>query len=190
VRDERARAIDRKLQRAGIVGAYEGVVQLAAGAPLNRPHFARFVCVAGYCSNEQQAFTRWLGRSRRADVHCEWPPLAQVVAAIRQGGGIAVLAHPEKYALTRTRQRLLVAEFGECGGDAIEVICGSQQPETTHKLARLARDHKLAASLGSDYHGPQQSWNDVGRVAALPAEVVPVWELHPGAPHSKTTARQ
>ena len=32
------------------------------------------------------------------------------------------------------------------------------------------------ASAGSDYHGPQKTWMDLGRLPALPDGCVPVWQ--------------
>ena len=45
----------------------------------------------------------------------------------------------------------------------------------TWAFAGHARAFGLRASTGSDYHGPGESWLDLGALPALPAGVVPVW---------------
>jgi len=43
-------------------------------------------------------------------------------------------------------------------------------------FARHARIFGLLASSGSDYHGPGESWVDLGDMPHLPAGVTPVWQ--------------
>jgi hypothetical protein len=38
-----------------------------------------------------------------------------------------------------------------------------------------ARTFGLLASCGSDYHGPGESWLDLGDLPELPVGVTPVW---------------
>ena len=41
---------------------------------------------------------------------------------------------------------------------------------------RLAREYGFLASCGSDFHGPGESYIDLGQLAPLPIDLVPVWE--------------
>jgi len=34
----------------------------------------------------------------------------------------------------------------------------------------------LLASAGSDFHGPENTWIELGRLAAMPAACTPVWQ--------------
>ena len=88
-----------------------------------------------------------------------------------------MLAHPSHYGLTWTRLRELVEDFRAAGGSGIEVISGRQDARLTARLAALAGDFELLASLGSDFHQPDRPWADLGRIPPLPPTCRPVWSL-------------
>ncbi|MGB5324220.1 MAG: PHP domain-containing protein [Pseudomonadales bacterium] len=178
LREARGQAIGERLARAGIAGAFEGATALAGDAVLSRPHFARYLVAQGHCSGEQQAFKRWLGRGKPADVRCAWPGVDAVVAAIHAASGVAVLAHPLKYQLTRRRLVALLAEFRAAGGDALELVSGAQAPGTIADLWKLAVQHQLACSTGSDFHSPLQTWCDLGCQTVLPDAVPCIWQQY------------
>jgi predicted metal-dependent phosphoesterase TrpH len=71
--------------------------------------------------------------------------------------------------------RALVAEFRDCGGSAIEVLSPSHTGSEPARFASLARAFGLAASSGSDYHGPGESAVDLGGFGDLPSGAVPIW---------------
>ncbi len=177
VRNLRAEKIDRRLQRQGVTGALDGAKEIAQGGLLSRPHFARYLVAAGYCKKEQQAYKRWLGPGKSCDVHCEWPAVETAIGVIHQSGGVAVLAHPSKYRLTRTRLIELLQGFKAAGGDGLELISGAQEESTTQELLKLAEKHDLACSLGSDFHSPEQVWCDIGSHKDLPSDARPIWLL-------------
>ncbi|MBT8447817.1 MAG: phosphatase, partial [Gammaproteobacteria bacterium] len=121
------------------------------------------------------AFRKYLGNGKAGDVKDHWAPLDEVIGWIRGAGGIAVLAHPGHYQLTRSKRRRLVAAFKAAGGGAIEVISGRQDPALTAALARDSVDFELLASAGSDFHRPGQFGVELGAVASLPPICEPVW---------------
>lgn len=181
LRDERAALIAARLEKRGFPGALEGARSLAGGV-LGRPHFARWLVAEGYVEDVPQAFKRYLGAGKVGDVTVDWPQLADTIAEIRAAGGVAVLAHPLKYGLTRTQLRRLLSEFQGAGGGAVELLCGRQNPVQTRELRQLldslVRDggEPLHCSLGSDFHQPDQPWRELGCVR-LPEGVEPVWAL-------------
>ena len=123
-----------------------------------------------------QAFRKFLGAGKAGDVKQHWAPFAQIIDWIRDSGGTAVLAHPGKYGLTRTRRLALVEEFCRLGGQGIEVISGLQDPRLTQSLAEAASVHDLLAACGSDFHRPGQSWAQLGMPLTLPPNCRPVWD--------------
>jgi hypothetical protein len=72
--------------------------------------------------------------------------------------------------------RELLAEFRDSRGDGIEVLSPSHSGAQVDEFARHARIFGLLASSGSDYHGPGESWADLGDMPPLPAGVEPVWK--------------
>ncbi|MDO7710748.1 MAG: phosphatase, partial [Pseudomonadota bacterium] len=79
------------------------------------------------------------------------------------------------YKMTATKLRRLVTDFKFAGGVGIEGVSGRQHPEEVKNLARLAEQFELLASCGSDFHTPDNTWVELGHLAALPKSCVPIW---------------
>ena len=43
-------------------------------------------------------------------------------------------------------------------------------------FSRYAREFGFLASCGSDFHGPGESYIDLGKIAPLPTDLTPVWD--------------
>ena len=174
-RHGRARLIARRLLSRGLPDVLDDVLQIAGGEPIGRPHFAEHLVRAGIVKDVRTAFRKYLGAGKPGDVRHGWASLPEVVRWIVGAGGTAVLAHPAKYRLTKTRLRMLATDFRTAGGAAIEVVCGQQSINTTAYLARLSIELGLAASCGSDFHHGGNRWSRPGGFPPLPADVQPVW---------------
>ncbi|MGV3492958.1 MAG: 3',5'-nucleoside bisphosphate phosphatase [Ramlibacter sp.] len=180
-RGERAREIAAGLERAGIRGAYEGALR-HAGNPLlvARTHFARFLVEARVCRDTGEVFRRYLVEGKPGYVPHRWAGLRDAVRWITGAGGIAVVAHPARYKFTANEEFALFTEFKAHGGTAVEVVTGSHTSAEAIAYADVAREFGLAASRGSDFHGPGESHTDLGRLPPLPADLTPVWDLLAG----------
>jgi hypothetical protein len=175
---ERGRKIASALGRLGIDGTFEGAHALAKNKTmLGRTHFARHLQERGAVKNMQAAFDRYLVKGRPAYVAHEWARLEDAVAWIRAANGVAVLAHPGRYKLGRDEMRELLASFKDTGGSAIEVVTGSHTREHYATYRKLAVEFGLAASRGSDYHGPGESSFQPGKLPQLHESLTPVWSL-------------
>jgi predicted metal-dependent phosphoesterase TrpH len=173
-RRERLHHIAQRLERKSIP-ALEIVAEITdAHEVATRTHLARALVARRIVDTPQAAFKRLLGRGRPGHVQAHYPPVATVVGWIRAARGTAVLAHPLRYALSAGGRRRLLEAFRECGGEAIEVVCGSATGDI-EPLAALAARFGFLGSVGSDFHDPQMRWNPPGRLAKLPAQVEPVW---------------
>ena len=176
-RSARARRMAESLAAAGIRGAYEGAMKYVTSERLvSRTHFARFLVEAGHVRDVRNVFRRYLTPGKPGYVVHEWATLPQAIGWIHDAGGQAVLAHPGRYNVTQTGMRRLLGDFRDAGGDAIEVVSSSHTHAQCAEFAAYARVFGLLASGGSDYHGPGESWMDLGDVPELPAGVVPVWK--------------
>jgi predicted metal-dependent phosphoesterase TrpH len=180
IRRVRAQEIGRRLAKCGIADCHEAVLAGAGQGMVTRAHFARHLFERGEVATVQDAFDRYLGRGKPAYVPTEWTPLAEAVAWIRAAGGVAVLAHPQRYKLSGSWMRRLLQEFCGCGGQAMEVVTGNGAPQDIDVAAQQARRFGLLASVGSDFHTPDHYWIKLGRLPALPAGVEPVWSLWHG----------
>ncbi|RKZ49684.1 MAG: phosphatase, partial [Gammaproteobacteria bacterium] len=70
--------------------------------------------------------------------------------------------------------------FKESGGIGIEVVTGSSNADEINTAAAYARRFELSGSAGSDFHGYDNTWVKLGKLAAMPASVTPVWEKWEG----------
>lgn len=171
----RAAEIARKLEAKGIHGALEGARGFCKGAILSRTHFAHFLVDTGRASSLRDVFRRFLVKGRPGYVHGHWASLSDAVGWITQAGGLAVIAHPARYQLTRSKLRALIVDFREAGGIGLEVVSGSHSVDETRCMAAISREHDLYASVGSDYHGPEKPWVELGRLQPLPDGCAPIW---------------
>lgn len=188
-RIERARRMGDDLEKSGIPGAYEGAYGCAVNKQMvGRTHFARWLVAQGHAPDMRGAFRRYLTRGNPGYVEHEWTSLENAVGWIRASGGMAVIAHPGRYALNARELHLLLDAFRALGGEGLEVITGSHHPSEYGKFADLARAFGLKASRGADFHAPGEGI-DIGRLPALPHYCQPVWHGWPElAPHSSSLA--
>lgn len=176
-RETRAREMAAKLEEFGIKGAYEGAWRFSGGKMLGRMHFAHFLVESGHAKNVASVFKHFLVNNKPGHVSGDWAALNEAVSWITGAGGIAVIAHPARYKLTRTKLRALIKDFAAAGGQAMEVVSGRYNINEINTMACHANDFDLYASSGSDFHDPQFNWIRLGQQAELPKKCKPVWEL-------------
>jgi predicted metal-dependent phosphoesterase TrpH len=178
-REWRAGEIGRRLGKEGIPDALEGALRYAGGQLVSRTHFAYFLVETGRAKDVRQVFKRFLVANKPGHVRGEWASLEEALGWIKGAGGQAVVAHPARYNLTRSKLRRLFSEFKELGGEAIEVVSGSHNTDEYHQMAYMARDMGFLASAGSDYHGPDNYRIELGKLPRLPAGCEPIWSNWP-----------
>ena len=187
-RRHRAELMAESLARAGIGGVLAGALRYASNPDMiGRTHFARYLVEAGQCKDVKSVFNRYLVKGKPGYVPHEWGNLQEAISWINGSGGIAVLAHPGRYtagrkAMGKTTLLELLKEFTDSGGRGIEVVSGSHTPPQFAEFARYAREFGLLCSCGSDFHGPDESYRDLGRLPDFPLDCQPVWN------HWKTVA--
>jgi hypothetical protein len=177
-REARAREMAAGLAAAGIKDAYEGALKYVSNPELiSRTHFARFLVESGACRDTNEVFRRYLVEGKPGYVSHRWASLGAAVQWITRAGGMAVIAHPARYHLTANEEFALFTEFKAHGGRGVEVVTGSHTAAEYVRYAETAREFGLAASRGSDFHSPDESHTDLGKLPDLPGQLTPVWEL-------------
>lgn len=177
IRAERAKKIADKLEKKRIPGAYQAVTLAAGDGEITRSHFADFLLANRYVTSQQEAFDRYLSKGKPGYVPTIWAGLDETIAWIKAAGGIAIMAHPMRYKLTAKFMNRALAAFKQAGGQGIEVVTGRASEDEIRFSRQYAINHQLYASLGSDFHNPDNQWLELGRLAALPGGVPPIWEL-------------
>lgn len=172
----RAEAMAASLEKAGIAGSLEGARAYAGNPELvSRTHFARFLVERGHAHDVAAVFKKYLTGDKPGHVPHQWASLQQAVGWINASGGMAVLAHPGRYKLGNAQRDKLLAEFKDQGGVGVEVVTGSHTVRQYADWGRHAQRYGLLASAGSDFHGPGESYRDLGNLPALPAGCTPIW---------------
>ena len=83
-------------------------------------------------------------------VKIPYPKLEDIIRLIHDNGGIAILAHPGitfKYKLDQ------VNDIIKLGIDGLEVFSSYHSPLEIKSYFKLAQDHQLIMTAGSDFHG-------------------------------------
>lgn len=157
---------------------WDEICAKAGGNPtaVGRAHIGQVLFDRGLVKTVQQSFDKYLADNKPAYVAIEALSLERAIALIHDCGGKAVLAHPTRYQLSATRIRKLIAEFAELGGDACEIPSSSEPVSTRKMVDRCILEHKLAVSVGSDFHGANMPWRRLGDVPKLNAEQIGVWQ--------------
>lgn len=170
--EQRARRMARihemvaKLQRVGASITVEDVLSAAGVGAVGRPHVAQALLARGYVTTLREAFDRYIGANGPAFV--SGSPLEPQVAirAIREAGGIPVLAHP-----MYLKDQSLIERLAQEGLVGLEVYHSSHSPEQIRRYEQMADRLRLLKTGGSDYHGASKEGVAIG-AATVPYALV------------------
>jgi len=133
----------------------ESVPRLWTGVEITAKLLGTEVHILGYAFNpkDPSMLTYLLGVSPID----EEAKAANVIAAIHQAGGLAVLAHPARYRQTATA---LIPEAVSLGIDGVETYYAYDNPnpwrtspEQTKQVQQLSAQYQLLNTCGTDTHG-------------------------------------
>lgn len=166
VRQNRIREIVARLNALNIPLHSDAVFAIANCRSPGRPHVGRALVQAGYCSNLDEAFERFLKKHRPA-----WVPKFKISAKdaielIHQAGGVAVMAHP---GLNRSDD--VIPELVDAGLDGLECYHTKHSPATAEHYVVVAERFDLLITGGSDCHGMNKGKPLIGTIK-LPYEHV------------------
>lgn len=162
-REERNQQLLEKLGDLGFTITAEEIKEVAGDFVTGRPHFAMVLAQKGYVKNQQSAFKKYLGSKGQAYVKRRKPPIDWAIRAIRQAGGLPILAHPDQTKLKGKLLENFLAELRRLGLEGIEVHYSGYTQSQIWKYARLAKRFDLVESGGSDFHGSIKPGIQLGR---------------------------
>lgn len=172
----RAEQIGAILQTLGVEDAYSKACQIAGHKRVGRPHFAQVLVNEGKAKDMKTAFKQYLIRGKCAYIPTPWISLQEAVEGIVNAKGQAVIAHPLKYGLTRSKLHELINEFKQYGGLGLEVVSGEMNASQIKEVAATCLRFGMLASSGSDFHSEEVSRTGLGRQQQLPANCTPIWQ--------------
>lgn len=153
----------------------EVAAQIPSRGVPTRPHFAQALIDKGLAKDKKQAFKRYLVKGKPGYIPVQWPCMEEVGAWVNAAGGVAILAHPNRYKFTRSKLMRLITQMLPAGINGIEVSTSTTDKQQSDMLAELARQYDLLASIGSDFHSLNQPWARLGGAQPLSSQVQPVW---------------
>jgi predicted metal-dependent phosphoesterase TrpH len=146
-RQERALKMVKKLEGLGMPVSWERVEEIAGQtSAFGRPHIAKALIERGYVASVNEAFDRYIGMRSPAYVSRYKLTPEEAVKMITDAKGLAALAHPR-------RQEDVIPRLTALGLVGLEVYYPTYSEEERALLARLAEEHNLVATGGSDFHG-------------------------------------
>ncbi len=151
LREERQKRIMRmveKLRELEFSLQYEDVVKTAGAAVcIGRPHVAQTMVEKGYFKMPEDVFTALIGKKKPAYVpHYKLTP-QEVIALIKNAGGIPVLAHPGLVG-----SDAIVESLFEEGIAGLEVFHPQHSEAEIKRYLALAEAKGVIVSGGSDFH--------------------------------------
>lgn len=170
-RHQRNRKIIEKFDKAGIVIDEEKLAQVAGGAVIGRPHFAKYLVQEKKAKSIQDAFLKYLAKGRPFYIEKECLPLTEAIEAIKAARGVPVLAHPMSLYLSWGKLPETIAQFKEQGLVGLEAWHSGARYGECIRLQALAEELNLIVTAGSDFHGANRKDVHLGRTANnLPIE--------------------
>ncbi|MFT5163398.1 MAG: putative metal-dependent phosphoesterase TrpH [Alteromonadaceae bacterium] len=173
-RNERAREIGLRLERAGIPDAYINAKRIAGDAAISRSHYAKYLIEIGKAKSFTDVFKKYMKRGKTGYVSSQWQSIETAIQWIHDAGGVAVIAHPSRYGLSGKWLRRLIVQFKAANGDALEVALPQQSTTERSDLGAYCLEYDLLASVGSDFHSPNR-WSELGKNLYLSDKYQPVW---------------
>jgi len=157
VRRARARRMVDALRADGYGIDFADVIARSDGGAVGRVHVAQALVAAGRVTSIRHAFETLIGEGCPYYVRKPVPEPAEVVATVRQAGGVAVLAHPAVNGTAHLAKELVAA-----GLEGLEALHGQHTTVEREEMIRLAGQLDLVVTGGSDFHGQNAGHTDLG----------------------------
>lgn len=120
---------------------------------IGRPHFAAELVKYKVVKTRQQAFDQYLARGRKWYVPRICTNLDEAIVAIRESGGVPVIAHPMSLYLSWGRLPDFLTDCYEKGVVGIEAFHPGARVTECLRLEELGRKIGFVITAGSDFHG-------------------------------------
>lgn len=161
-RDTRNEKMCKLLTEAGFPMTLKDLEEAYPNSVITRAHMARFMYEKGYISNREKAFEKYIGDHCPCYVPREKVNPTQAIRLIREAGGVPVLAHPILYKLPVPKLEELIEDLSSHGLVGIEAIYSTYNRADEALIRKLAKQYGLKLSGGSDFHGKNKPYIDLG----------------------------
>lgn len=156
-RERRNEKMVRLLQEAGYPIDVESLYRDYPGQTmLGRPHIAEYLMKKGLVRSIREGVVELMGRGKPFYVPRYHIPFLQYVRAVREAGGVPVIAHLYQYHFSGEQLREMVRVAVSEGLMGLEAMYPTYTPEQQENVFRLAKEFHLVCTGGSDYHGKRK----------------------------------
>ncbi len=152
-REIRNQQIIQKMRDGGVDITLEEMETMFPNTVLGRPHFAAMLVEKKLVKTRQQAFDRYIAKGRPWYVQRVGSNLDEAIVAIKESGGIPVLAHPMSLYLSWGKLPDTLQNFYERGVVGIEAYHPGARVTECLRLDELGRKIGFIITAGSDFHG-------------------------------------
>ncbi|MHB8171749.1 MAG: PHP domain-containing protein [Thermincolia bacterium] len=149
-REKATRAMLDKVIQDGYPIISEDVDQYCdVSTNLYKVHIMHALVEVGYCKTiKDPLYKELFSTEGRAFEPLAYIPVEEAVKAVREAGGVAILAHPGVHGNKPLLNYLL-----ELGIQGIEAFHPGNSKEDTQWCLEMAKKHELVVTGGSDFHG-------------------------------------
>lgn len=154
-RNQASSEMVKKIIDAGYDISWEDVQKYEGGTGVYKQHIMHALqdkgyCKSIYCDLYKALFRRGSSSESQgiAYIQLEYIDAQAAIQAVREAGGIAVLAHPGQL-----NNFDAIDEWVEIGLEGIEVFHPSHNEDDRQTSLQYARKHNLIITGGSDFHG-------------------------------------
>lgn len=162
----RAKKIVHKLKEEFTIEVNFEKILNTASDTVARPHIAREIIKSGYPYTVDEIFDNFIGKGCKAYVPTLKLSTEEGIALLKKYNALVFLAHPKLI------QKSSIKEFLSFDFDGIESIYCQNTKEENEYYVKLAKEHDLLISCGSDFHGSLETdtrHTDIGSME-LPSE--------------------
>ena len=152
-RNERNLEMIQKMQADGVGVTMEELETDFPGTVIGRPHFAAELVKHGVVKTRQQAFDQYLARGRKWYVPRICTNLDEAIVAIRESGGVPVVAHPMSLYLSWGKLPDTLKDYFERGIEGLEAYHPGARKSECSRLEELGRKIGYFITAASDFHG-------------------------------------
>ena len=160
-RVERMERIIENLQKMGVPITVEEVEAVAGGA-IGRPHIAQVLIAHGLVPDVRTAFREYIGVGAKAYVERRKMTSEQVIANIRDAGGVPVLAHGGLLRISEVELNQWIDSMAKKGLMGLECYHNAHTPQMERLLRAAAERNGLLVTGGSDFHGSSRPDVEMG----------------------------
>ena len=145
--------IIEKMREAGVDITLEEMKSDFPDTVLGRPHFAAELVKKKVVKTRQQAFDRYLAKGRPWYVARVGSNLDEAIVAIKESGGVPVIAHPMSLYLSWGKLPDALQNFYERGVAGLEAFHPGARVTECLRLEEVAQKIGYFVTAGSDFHG-------------------------------------